>query len=72
MRHILVRDYFQVDLEVVWQVVEKDLKGLKKVLRDIKPPSLQEASAPYRTGPLGRKQRPTRARKAPGRKRRLL
>jgi uncharacterized protein with HEPN domain len=30
MRHILVHDYFQVDLEIVWMVVEKELPKLKE------------------------------------------
>jgi len=28
MRHILVHDYFQIDTEAVWEVVEKDLPKL--------------------------------------------
>lgn len=32
MRHILVHDYFQVDLEIVWMVVEKELPKLKEQL----------------------------------------
>ena len=30
MRHILVHDYFAVDTEVVWGVVERDLTELKR------------------------------------------
>jgi len=30
MRHILVHDYFQIDTEVVWEVVEKDLPVLRR------------------------------------------
>lgn len=30
MRHILVHDYFGIDTEVVWNVVERDLPGLKR------------------------------------------
>ena len=30
MRHILVHDYFGVDIEVVWRVVERDLPLLKQ------------------------------------------
>lgn len=30
MRHILVHDYFAVDTEVVWDVVERDLPDLKR------------------------------------------
>ena len=29
MRHILVHDYFAVDTEVVWEVIERDLPELK-------------------------------------------
>ena len=29
MRHILVRDYFAIDTDVVWRVVERDLPALK-------------------------------------------
>jgi len=33
MRHILVHDYFRIDLDIVWAVVEKELLDLKcKVL----------------------------------------
>ena len=32
MRHILVHDYFRVDHEIVWGVVEKELAGLKAKL----------------------------------------
>jgi uncharacterized protein with HEPN domain len=30
MRHILVHNYFDIDAEVVWNVVELDLPGLKR------------------------------------------
>lgn len=30
MRHILVHGYFEVDLDIVWSVVEKDLQDLKE------------------------------------------
>jgi uncharacterized protein with HEPN domain len=33
MRHILVHDYFQIDLEIVWSVVENELPVLKKKLK---------------------------------------
>jgi uncharacterized protein with HEPN domain len=33
MRHILVHDYFQIDLEIVWAVVEKELPVLKEKLQ---------------------------------------
>jgi len=29
MRNILVHDYFRIDTEIVWQVVERDLQDLK-------------------------------------------
>jgi uncharacterized protein with HEPN domain len=50
MRHILVHDYFQVDLEVVWGVVEKDLPDLKQKLQDISLPGAHETRAIYKTG----------------------
>ena len=33
MRNILVHDYFRIDTEIVWQVVERDMPGLKRMLR---------------------------------------
>jgi uncharacterized protein with HEPN domain len=35
MRNILVHDYFEVDFETVWQIVEKDLAPLQKAMRTI-------------------------------------
>lgn len=35
MRHILVHDYFRIDTEIVWQVVEKELPQLKRSLQDL-------------------------------------
>jgi uncharacterized protein with HEPN domain len=35
MRHILVHDYFGIDLSLVWNVVERELPGLKKHLTNI-------------------------------------
>ncbi|MEN6385295.1 MAG: DUF86 domain-containing protein [Phycisphaerales bacterium] len=32
MRHILVHDYFQIDLGIVWMVIEKELPKLKAQL----------------------------------------
>lgn len=29
MRHILVHQYFHIDLQIVWNVIEKDLPVLK-------------------------------------------
>jgi len=33
MRHVLVHDYFGVDTEVVWGVVERDLPDLKRKIQ---------------------------------------
>jgi uncharacterized protein with HEPN domain len=35
MRHILVHDYFRIDPDVVWAVVEKDLPDLKRALQAV-------------------------------------
>ena len=35
LRHVLVHDYYQVNLEMVWQILEKDLPGLKAYLAGI-------------------------------------
>jgi uncharacterized protein with HEPN domain len=35
MRHILVHDYFGIDTDIVWDVVERDLPGLKRQLWDL-------------------------------------
>ena len=35
MRHILVHDYFGVDLEEVWSTVEKDIPNLKAKIKVI-------------------------------------
>ena len=35
MRHILVHDYFAVDTEIVWDVVESDLPQLKSKVEDL-------------------------------------
>lgn len=35
MRHILVHDYFGVDLAEVWAVVERDLPELRRVAEEI-------------------------------------
>jgi len=29
MRHILVHHYFEIDVDQIWQVVERDLRGLR-------------------------------------------
>jgi uncharacterized protein with HEPN domain len=36
IRNILIHEYFEVDLEVVWNTVRKDLPGLKKLLGNVK------------------------------------
>ena len=35
MRHILVHDYFRVDLEVVWNVVQNELPALRRELEAV-------------------------------------
>jgi uncharacterized protein with HEPN domain len=35
MRHILVHHYFEIDTELVWSVVERDLPVLKQQIRDL-------------------------------------
>jgi uncharacterized protein with HEPN domain len=35
MRHILVHDYFGIDLDEVWGVVERDLPVLREQIRSI-------------------------------------
>ena len=35
MRHVLVHDYFLIDLDIVWAVVEKDLPDLKHKIETI-------------------------------------
>ena len=35
MRHVLVHGYFQIDLDVVWAVIEKDLSPLSESLQTI-------------------------------------
>jgi uncharacterized protein with HEPN domain len=35
MHHILVHDYFRIDADTVWGVVEHDLTGLKQALREL-------------------------------------
>lgn len=35
MRHILVHDYFGIDLDIVWRVIEDDLPELKSKIRSI-------------------------------------
>ena len=35
MRHVLVHDYFEVDLDIVWRVIERDVPALKRSIRNI-------------------------------------
>lgn len=35
MRHVLVHGYFEIDLDIVWAVVEKDLPPLKNAIESI-------------------------------------
>jgi len=35
MRNILVHDYFGIDTDVIWQVVEKDLPGLEEIIKNL-------------------------------------
>jgi uncharacterized protein with HEPN domain len=33
MRNVLVHDYFDVDFEIVWKIVERDLPPLEQAMR---------------------------------------
>ena len=35
LRNVIVHEYFGIDLEVVWNVIEHDLPGLKERVREI-------------------------------------
>ena len=35
MRHVLVHGYFEIDLDIVWAVIEKDLPSLKIAIEAI-------------------------------------
>ena len=35
MRHVLVHDYFDIDLDIVWRVIEQDVPALKHNIRNI-------------------------------------
>ncbi len=35
LRHVLVHDYYQVNLEMIWMILEKDLPGLRAYLCSI-------------------------------------
>jgi len=34
MRHILVHDYFQINVEILWTVIQDDLPDLEKYVKD--------------------------------------
>jgi uncharacterized protein with HEPN domain len=38
MRHVLVHDYFGIDLGEVWAVVERDLPALKRQIQQLLTP----------------------------------
>jgi uncharacterized protein with HEPN domain len=52
-RNVLVHNYLEVDLAVVWQIIAKDLAGLKKQVESL----LQEQAEPARR----RKKSPSRS-----------
>jgi uncharacterized protein with HEPN domain len=35
MRHILVHDYFVIDIDIVWDAVERDLPDLKLKMEEM-------------------------------------
>ena len=35
MRHVLVHGYFEMDLEIIWSVIEKDLPSLKVQIQSV-------------------------------------
>ena len=35
MRHVLVHNYFEIDLDIVWQVIIEDLPKLKPLIRSV-------------------------------------
>ena len=35
MRHVLVHGYFEIDLDIVWAVIEKDLPRLRSTIETI-------------------------------------
>lgn len=41
MRNILIHEYFEVDIEIIWQTISQDLPFLKSQLEDIKKDQLQ-------------------------------
>lgn len=34
MRHVLVHDYYQIDFDILWDVIKKDLPALKAQVED--------------------------------------
>jgi len=42
MRHRLVHDYFQIDLERIWGVITKDIPALIPLIQPLVPPEEQE------------------------------
>jgi uncharacterized protein with HEPN domain len=36
LRHRIVHDYFDIDVEIIWQIIEKDIPALKQNLQLIK------------------------------------
>ena len=47
MRNVLVHGYFDIDLDVVWSTVEKDLPGLKEaILKILKEEASEEDGGP--------------------------
>ncbi len=35
MRHVLVHGYFEIDLDIVWSVIENDLRSLKQDIESV-------------------------------------
>lgn len=38
LRNVVIHDYFGVDLEIIWEIITKDLPGLKEKVRNILKP----------------------------------
>lgn len=34
MRHVLVHDYYQIDLEILWDIIKNDLPSLKSQVQE--------------------------------------
>ena len=60
MRNRLIHVYFDVDLEVVWETIQKDLPDLKRNLQAINFPEAREKPAIYRAGKPKAKKRKKR------------